>query len=60
MATYGAIGAIVIGSSWIEKRCRDGGNVTGALAAKRFGRWFLAGAGGWITVKWICGMLALV
>lgn len=60
MLTYGVCGAIVISAGFIEKRCRDGGNVKGALVAKKFGNWFLIGAGGWIAWHLVAGMLALV
>lgn len=60
MLTFGVIGAIVTGSVLIERRCRDRGNTDGALAAKRFGRLFLAAAGGWIVVEWIGSMLTLL
>ncbi|MFD0675299.1 MULTISPECIES: hypothetical protein [unclassified Paenibacillus] len=60
MLTYGICGAIVISSGLIERKARENGNVTGALAAQRFGRFFLIGAGGWIAWEWISGMLALV
>lgn len=58
--TYGICGAIVISAGFIEKRAREGGNTEVALAAKRFGRWFLLGAGGWVAWEWIAGMMALV
>lgn len=60
MLTYGIIGAVTIAAGLAEKTCRDNGNVTGALAARKFGRFFLLGAGGWILAQWIAGMMALV
>lgn len=60
MLTYGVIGAIAIVSGLTEKSCRDKGNVTGALAARKFGRFFILGAGGWVLMQWIAGMVALV
>ncbi|MGG1600970.1 hypothetical protein [Paenibacillus naphthalenovorans] len=60
MLTYGVCGAIVISAGYIEKKARENGNTEAALAARRFGRWFLIGAGGWITWQWVAGMVALI
>ncbi|MED4599848.1 hypothetical protein P9314_03890 [Paenibacillus validus] len=60
MLTYGICGAIVISAGFIEKRAREAGNAEAALSAKRFGWWFLVGAGGWIAWQWVAVMVALV
>ncbi|MFD1957147.1 hypothetical protein ACFSL6_24005 [Paenibacillus thailandensis] len=60
MATFGSIGIIVLGAVLVEKRCREAGNTDGALAAKRFGRYFLVGAGGMVAYEWMHGLLTLL
>ncbi|MCM3497662.1 hypothetical protein M4D52_29955 [Paenibacillus lactis] len=60
MVTYGVIVGTVIAAGLVEARCRNGGNVTGALAAQRFGRFFLVGAGLALSWQWIAGMIALL
>ncbi|MFC5650922.1 hypothetical protein ACFPYJ_17740 [Paenibacillus solisilvae] len=60
MITYVTIGAIVITTSLLEKRSREAGNTDGALAARRFGRYFLLATSAWITYEWIHGILTLL
>lgn len=60
MITYGIIVGTVVVAGMIEVRCRNEGNVTAALAAKRFGQFFLIGAGATLTWLWIAGMIELL
>jgi len=60
MVTYGVIVGTVAVAGIVEARCRNEGNVTGALAAKRFGQFFLIGAGATLTWMWIAGMIELL
>ncbi|MEK5641949.1 hypothetical protein BK138_08465 [Paenibacillus rhizosphaerae] len=60
MATYGIIVGTYIVTAMIEARCRNGGDPIGALAARRFGRFFLLGAGLALSWQWIAGMVELL
>lgn len=60
MVTFGSIAGIVLGAVMIEKRCRDAGNVDGALTARKFSRLFVIGAGGMLVLEWIRAMIGLL
>lgn len=60
MMTFGSIATIVFGAVMVEKRCRDAGNVDGALTARKFGRLFVLGAGGMLVLEWIRAMIGLL
>lgn len=60
MGTYVIIVGTVVAAGVVEVRCRNGGNVTGALAARKFGQSFLIGAGVALSWQWIAGMIALL
>ncbi|WP_422657351.1 hypothetical protein ACK8P5_16515 [Paenibacillus sp. EC2-1] len=60
MITYGVIVAITISAGLLELSLLNEGNVTSALAAKRFGRFFLLGAGVAVSWQWIAGMIELL
>ena len=60
MGTYVIIVGTVVAAGVIEVRCRNGGNVTGALAARKFGQSFLISAGIALTWQWIAGMISLL
>lgn len=60
MMTFGSIAGIVFGAVVVEKRCRDAGNVDGALTARKFSRLFVLGAGGMVVFEWIRAMIDLI
>ncbi|WP_160045709.1 hypothetical protein [Paenibacillus sp. USDA918EY] len=60
MITYGIIGAVTISAGFLELRLRNTGNAPGAVAAKRFGRFFLLGAGIALSWQWIGAMIGLL
>lgn len=60
MMTFGSIAVIVLGAVMVEKRCREAGNVDGALTARRFSRLFILGAGGMLAIEWILAMIGLL
>lgn len=60
MALYGIIVGTYLVSVVVEARCMNRGNETGALAAQRFGRFFIIGAGLALSWQWVGGMIALL